>query len=171
MIIVLVLIHLHRSWMINKEKLYFQFVSLFWFSSSFCLSSYLPVDQPQCVCTQSYLTLCSSVDCSPSGSSVLGVFQSRILEWVAISFSRGSSRPRDWAQVSCISRWNLYFWPVRVQFKKEYNNIQAPPKHPRVLNKRRRKKKKKTVTSNHWETTGISLVVQWLFPVLPMKGT
>ena len=43
------------------------------------------------------------MDCSPSGSSVHGIFQARLLEWVAISFSRGSSWPRDWTQVSCIA--------------------------------------------------------------------
>ena len=41
------------------------------------------------------------MDCSPPGSSVHEIFQARILEWVAISFSRGSSQPRDWTQVSC----------------------------------------------------------------------
>ena len=41
-----------------------------------------------CVCAQSYLTLCSSMDCSPPGSSVHGIFQARILEWGAISYSR-----------------------------------------------------------------------------------
>ena len=40
---------------------------------------------------QLYLTLCEPMDCSPPGSSVHGIFQARILEWVAISFSRGSS--------------------------------------------------------------------------------
>ena len=45
--------------------------------------------------------------CSP-GSSVHGIFQARILEWVAISSSRGSSRPRDQTRVSCIGRWILY---------------------------------------------------------------
>ena len=43
------------------------------------------------------------MDCSPPGSSVHGIFQARILEWVAISYSRGSSRPRDQIQVSCVS--------------------------------------------------------------------
>ena len=43
---------------------------------------------------QSCLTLCDPMDCSPPGSPVHGIFQVRILEWVAISFSRGSSRPR-----------------------------------------------------------------------------
>ena len=47
-------------------------------------------------------TLCDSVDCSPPGSSVHGILQARILEWVAISFSRGSSQPRDQTRVSCI---------------------------------------------------------------------
>ena len=42
------------------------------------------------------------VDCSPPSSSIHGILQTRILEWVAISFSRGSSRPRDWTQVSHI---------------------------------------------------------------------
>ena len=45
-------------------------------------------------------TLCYPVDCSPPGSSVCGIFQARILERVAISFSRGSSQPRDRTQVS-----------------------------------------------------------------------
>ena len=48
-----------------------------------------------CVCSvaQSCLTLCDPMDCSPAGSSVHGILQARILEWVAISFSRGSSQP------------------------------------------------------------------------------
>ena len=48
-------------------------------------------------------TLCGSMDYNPPGSSVHGILQARILEWVAISFSRGSSRPRDQTQVSCIA--------------------------------------------------------------------
>ena len=52
---------------------------------------------------QSCSTLSDPVDCSPPGSSVHGILQARILEWVAISFSRGSSQPRDRTHVSCIS--------------------------------------------------------------------
>ena len=52
---------------------------------------------------QSHPALCNAMDCSPPGSPVHGVLQARILEWVAISFSRGSSLPRDWTQVSCIA--------------------------------------------------------------------
>ena len=46
--------------------------------------------------TQSCPTLCNPVDCSPPGPSIHGISQARILEWVAISFSRESSQPRDW---------------------------------------------------------------------------
>ena len=48
------------------------------------------------------LTLCNPVDCSPPGSSVLGIPQARILEWVAMPFFRGPSPPRNQTQVSCI---------------------------------------------------------------------
>ena len=51
--------------------------------------------------TQSCLTLFNPMDCSPSGSSVHGDSPGKILEWVAITFSRGSSQPRDGTQVSC----------------------------------------------------------------------
>ena len=53
------------------------------------------------------------MDCSLPGSSVHGILQARIPEWVAISFSRGSSRPRDqtWVSgVSWVGRWILYHW-------------------------------------------------------------
>ena len=51
----------------------------------------------------SCLTLCNPMDCSPPGSSVHGILQARILQWVAISFSRGASRPRDRNCVSYVS--------------------------------------------------------------------
>ena len=54
-------------------------------------------------CAQSYLTLCDPVDCSRSGSSAHGIIPARILAWVAISFSTGSSWPRNWTHVSCVS--------------------------------------------------------------------
>ena len=52
-----------------------------------------------CVCAQSRSTLCKPMDCSPPGSSVRGISQARILQWVAISSSRGYSRPRGQTQV------------------------------------------------------------------------
>ena len=53
--------------------------------------------------TRSCPTLCSLMDCSLPGSSVHSVFQARILEWVTIPFSRGSSQPRDQTCFSCTS--------------------------------------------------------------------
>ena len=61
---------------------------------------------------QSCPTLCDPMDYSPPGSSLHGVFQARILEWVALSFSRESSRPRDQtciSYVSCIGKQVLYY--------------------------------------------------------------
>ena len=54
------------------------------------------------------LTLCDPVDCSPPGSSVHGMLWARILEWVAMPSSRGSSRPRDQTHISCIGKQILY---------------------------------------------------------------
>ena len=56
-----------------------------------------------CPVAQSCLTLCIPMDCSPLGSSVHGILQARILEWVAMPSSRGSSQPRDGPRNSCIS--------------------------------------------------------------------
>ena len=55
------------------------------------------------VCVLSCVWLCDPVDWSPPGSSVHGISQAIMLEWVATSFSRGSSWPRSWTQVSCIA--------------------------------------------------------------------
>ena len=66
-----------------------------------------------CFVPQSCPTLCDLMDCSPPGCSVHGIFPGRILEWVAISFSRGSLWPRDWthvSRVSCTGRQILHCW-------------------------------------------------------------
>ena len=55
-----------------------------------------------CLVAKSCPTLCNPMDCSPPVSSVHGISQVRLLEWVAISFSRQSSQPRDQTHVSCI---------------------------------------------------------------------
>ena len=67
------------------------------------------------VCTHmpvlSSVQLCNPMECSMPGSSVHGIFQARMLEWVAISSFKGSSQPRDQTQVSCVSclgEWVLY---------------------------------------------------------------
>ena len=58
-------------------------------------------------------TLCDPMDCSLPGSSVHGILQGRILEWIAISFSRGSSQSRDRTQVSCIAGRFFTIWATR----------------------------------------------------------
>ena len=55
------------------------------------------------MCVLSRVRLCHSMDCSPPGSFVHGISQARILEWIAISSSGGSSQSRDWTHVFCVS--------------------------------------------------------------------
>ena len=63
--------------------------------------------------SQSCPILCNPTDCNLRGSSVHGIFQARVLEWVAISFSRGSSQPRDWTQVSLIAGRRFTIWATK----------------------------------------------------------
>ena len=63
--------------------------------------------------TQACPTLCDSMDCSLPGSSIHGIFWARILEWVIISFSRGSSQPRDWTWVFHIASKLFTIWATR----------------------------------------------------------
>ena len=62
---------------------------------------------------QSCPILCDPMDCSLPGSSVHGIFKARVLEWVAISFSRGSSQPRDQTQVSWVVGRRFTIWATR----------------------------------------------------------
>ena len=62
---------------------------------------------------QSCLTLCNCMDCNLSGSSVHGILQARILEWVDVPSFKGSSRPRDWTQVSHIAGRFCTIWAIR----------------------------------------------------------
>ena len=118
----------------RKERLrwLFKTPSLMWFgfncSSTEHLSSSLiglPSSSLQvlvtpflCVCAcarsvvQSCPTLCNPMDYSLLGSSVHGILQAKILEWVGIPFSRGSSQSRDWTWVTCIVRQILYHCPT-----------------------------------------------------------
>ena len=63
----------------------------------------LSIQYVLCLVTQLYLTLYNPLDCRLADSSSHGIFQARILEWVAISFSRESFWPRDWTHVSCFA--------------------------------------------------------------------
>ena len=71
------------------------------------------------VCSQSALVaqlcpaLCNPMDCSLPGSSVHGILQARILEWVDIPFPRGSSQPRDWTWASCTAGRFFTNWAIR----------------------------------------------------------
>ena len=86
-------------------------------------------------------TLCNPVDYSPPGSSVHGILQARILEWVAISFSRGSSWPRNWTHVSCLLHWQagslLLAPPGMLKSTHESFKIFSPnpslPPHPLLI--------------------------------------
>ena len=66
-----------------------------------------------CLVAQSCPVLSNPMGCSLPGSSVLGISQTKILEWVAISFSRKSSWTRDWTHIFCIGRQILYHWATR----------------------------------------------------------
>ena len=63
--------------------------------------------------TKSCPTLCNPMDYNSPVSSVRGIFQARMLERVAVSFSRGSSPPRDWTWVSCVASWFFTTWATR----------------------------------------------------------
>ena len=81
--------------------------------SNLCLLNWqadsFPTEPPQKLCPTVY----NPVDHSPPGSIVLGILQARILEWVAMPSSRGSSQPRNWTQVSCIAGRFFTIWATR----------------------------------------------------------
>ena len=79
----------------------------------FILLSMMHESESESEVTQSCPTLCVPVDYSLPGSSIHGIFQARMLEWVAISFSRRSSQPRDWTPVSCIASRHFTLWASR----------------------------------------------------------
>ena len=82
---------------------------------------YIPWKWKESEVAQSCPTLCDPLDCSPPGSSVHGILQARILEWAAISFSRGSSWPRHRTQVSCIAGRRFNLWATREAPEEELN--------------------------------------------------
>ena len=72
-----------------------------------------PAQKSETEVSQSCPTLCDPMDCSWSVSSVHGIFQARVLEWIAISFSRGSSQPRNQTRVSHIAGRRFTIWATR----------------------------------------------------------
>ena len=85
--------------------------------------------------TQSCPTLCSPMDCSLLGSSVHGIFQIRILEWVAISFSRGPSQPRYQPYISCLWHWWVYSLQLVPPIIGDWNAKVESQEVPRVTSK------------------------------------
>ena len=88
-----------------------------------------------CSITKLCPTLCDHIDCSPPVSSVHGIFQARILEWATISYSRGSSQPRDGTCLSCIScigRWILHHYASWEVPHVNYNSIKLEGRIPAV---------------------------------------
>ena len=79
-------------------------------SQILCLS---PHFKSESEVAQSCPTLCDPIDCSLPGSSVHGIFQAIVLEWIAISFSRGSSQPRARTRVSWIVDRRFTVWATR----------------------------------------------------------
>ena len=111
------------------SEVQFQGLYFFWFHVDVTWCSYVDVpmgwDTAETLST-SFTMICHQVkslshvrlfatpmDCSPPGSSIHGIFQARVLEWVAISFSRGSSWPRDWTWVSRIAGRYFTIWAAR----------------------------------------------------------
>ena len=122
--------------------------------------------------TKLYLTLCDPVDCSPPGFSVLGILQARILEWVAISFSRGSCPPRDWNCISCLADEFLTTEPPR----KSINPLKGYMKWFRHHHQKRGEAgmrvhvsmgnggKEETLLSRPMQTKGWKQAWEWLWP-------
>ena len=88
-------------------------ISLLFNMLSRLVITFLPRSESESEVTQLCPTPCDPMDCSLSGSSVHGIFQARVLEWVAISFSTGSSQPRDRTQVSRVVGRHFTVWATR----------------------------------------------------------
>ena len=111
------------------------------------------------------MTLCNPMDCSPPGSHIHGTFQARILEWVAISYSRGFSRPRDQTHdsyVSCTGRQILYHcatWEAHVQrFKTLKKSRKRSQKSVEYLEERNRKCIKRGCGRDCWSACIVLLL-------------
>ena len=105
---------------------------------------------------QSCPTLCNPQGCSPPGSLVHGMSQARILEWVAISFSGGSSWPRGWTRISCVSCLAGGFFTTELPRKPKYYVCFIDGGHYSF-------RKMWQLTQAH--TLGIGRVWNWIQPV------
>ena len=110
------------SWL-NHSSLEFRYI-IFWFL--WIILTFFFSDSVCVLVAQLCLTLCDPMDCSPPGSSVTGIIlQARILEWVAIPFSRGSSQPRDQTRVFCIMGRFFTTWATSSLVKQTLKSSQG----------------------------------------------
>ena len=112
---------------ICKREPYSVTKTVTWFGGVLCTNRIGRMLACTCSIAQLCLTLCDPVDCSLPGSSVPEVFHARILQWVAISFSSGSSPLRDWSHISCIGRRILYHcttWEALMRLSENQANLQ-----------------------------------------------
>ena len=104
------------------------------------MQGYMKIHRGTCMCVlvaQSCLTPCDPMGCSLIGSSVHGIFQARILEWVAILFSRGSSWPKDWCRAGLLHCRQFLYCLSHQEVKRVHNlrspDIVPPPPAGRLL--------------------------------------
>ena len=103
---VISLCHVHKNILLFMSIIIYQDIGI---SMYLCFC----VKESESEVAQLCLTLCDPLYYSLPGFSVHGVFQARVLEWVAIAFSRGSSQPRDQTRVSCIVGRRFTLWATR----------------------------------------------------------
>ena len=106
-------------WLIRKQLLWYHDNYQNWVTMwiDFYISSFLRKITPNYIGAVQSLNhvglFCNPMGCSPSGPSVHGIFQARILEWISICFFSESSWLRDQTHISCTGRWILYHWAIR----------------------------------------------------------
>ena len=114
---------------------------------------------------QSGLTLCDPVDCSPPGFSVHGILQARILEWIAIPFSRGSSQPGDRIQVSCIAGRFFTVWAAGNSCDACHNRGYLTPKRSARRSLQLRKQRQNDILLHYFHKNGETTVCEgWPSP-------
>ena len=103
-----------------------------------------------CVRVCSEASVCDPMDCSPPGSSVHGILQARILEWVTMPSSRGSSQPRDQTCVSCISCFASRFFTTEPPGKPAHTQLHFFKSHSGLFSSKKIEKLR-TSHSGKWE--------------------
>ena len=128
---------------------------------------------------QWYPTFCDPMDGSLPSSSVHGIFQARILEWVAISFARRSSQPRGWTQVSHIVGRHFTIWATREVNDREcvkptHRGIKHKPTHT-LMNSSwvkpcSQSRNYKLLRNKRWESFGHEVMSVFSFLPNPFLG-